>query len=78
MDWLGRLIERRLSRKPSPLHLALQCLPQPDRDIFKLTAVQSLTTAEAAGQLGISVEEVEQGLARALVILDKNSESWGS
>ncbi len=46
-------------------------LPQPERDVFRLSAVEHLDYAAIAERLGITVSEVEAKLADALVRLDQ-------
>ena len=49
--------------------LAIEGLPEEDREVFELVRIQGLTHAEAAAVVGVSVKTVQRRLNRARLLL---------
>lgn len=58
-----------LSQDARRMLLAIEGLPEEDREVFELVRFQGLTHAEAAGIVGISVKTVQRRLNRARLLL---------
>jgi DNA-directed RNA polymerase specialized sigma24 family protein len=51
---------------------AIAALPDRPREVFTLHVVEALDFGAISRQLGLSLAEVEQGLADAIYLIDKN------
>jgi RNA polymerase sigma-70 factor (ECF subfamily) len=63
-----------LSADARRMLLAIDCLPEDEREAFDLLRIQGLTQGEAAEVLGVSAKTVQRRLHRALLLLDKQLE----
>ena len=51
--------------------VAIEGLPEAEREVFDLVRIQGLTYAEAAGVVGVSEKTVQRRLNRARLLLAK-------
>jgi RNA polymerase sigma factor (sigma-70 family) len=58
-----------LSQNACRMFLAIDQLPEADREVFELVRIQGLTQAEAAAVVGVSVKTVQRRLNHALLLL---------
>jgi DNA-directed RNA polymerase specialized sigma24 family protein len=50
---------------------ALAVLPEPEREVFRLHALEALDYGTIAKRLDLGVREVEEALARAICLIDR-------
>jgi RNA polymerase sigma-70 factor (ECF subfamily) len=58
-----------LSQDTRRMLMAIEGLPEEDREVFELVRIQGLTHAETAAVVGVSVKTVQRRLNRALKLL---------
>lgn len=60
------------------LRRAVEKLPDPAREVYRMSAVEGLDYAAIGARLGIGMTEVEAALAEAIVTLDRLLDEAGA